>query len=101
MGGTVIVETVYSNRVYRLANPNGDALMMLINGKFLKNTIHDHVNNIHLIIKSDSSDYSIPSWNLSLQEEFYSFPHGILFYTVFNMELNNLEEMISLPSTRA
>jgi len=31
-----MVETIYSNGAYRLTNPNGDALMMLINGKFLK-----------------------------------------------------------------
>jgi len=31
-----MVEIVYSNGAYRLANPDGDTLMMLINGKFLK-----------------------------------------------------------------
>jgi len=31
-----VVETVYTNRAYRLANPNGDAFMVPINGKFLK-----------------------------------------------------------------
>ena len=31
-----IVETVYSNEAYRLVKPNGDTLMMPINGKFLK-----------------------------------------------------------------
>ena len=34
--GPFIVGTVYSNGAYHLANPNGDTLMMLINGKFLK-----------------------------------------------------------------
>jgi len=34
--GSFLVETVYSNGAYRLSNPNGDMLMMLINGKFLK-----------------------------------------------------------------
>jgi len=31
-----MVETVYSNGVYRLANPNGDTLMIPIDDKFLK-----------------------------------------------------------------
>ena len=31
-----MVETVYSNGAYRLADLNGDTLMMPINGKFLK-----------------------------------------------------------------
>jgi len=31
-----VVKIVYSNGAYRLSNPNGDTLMMLINGKFLK-----------------------------------------------------------------
>jgi len=31
-----MVEIIYSNRAYHLANPNGDTLMMPINGKFLK-----------------------------------------------------------------
>ena len=34
--GPLEVETVYLNGSYRLANPNGDTFMMLINGKFLK-----------------------------------------------------------------
>ena len=34
--GPFIVETVYSNGAYRLANQNGEMLMMPINGKFLK-----------------------------------------------------------------
>jgi len=34
--GPFMVEIVYSNGVYRLAKPNSDTLMMLINGKFLK-----------------------------------------------------------------
>jgi hypothetical protein len=34
--GPFIVETIYSNGAYRLANQNGDTLMMPINGKFLK-----------------------------------------------------------------
>ena len=36
MGGPFMVETVYSNGAYYLANPNGDTLMMPINNKFLK-----------------------------------------------------------------
>jgi len=31
-----MVKTVYLNGTYCLANPNGDTLMMPINGKFLK-----------------------------------------------------------------
>ena len=31
-----MVETIYSNGAYRPVNPNGDTLMMPINGKFLK-----------------------------------------------------------------
>jgi len=34
--GPFVVETVYSNGPYHLANLNGNTLMMLINGKFLK-----------------------------------------------------------------
>jgi len=34
--GPFMVETVYSNRAYCLANPDGDMLMMPINSKFLK-----------------------------------------------------------------
>ena len=34
--GSYVIETVYSNGVYRLSNPNGDMLMMPINGNFLK-----------------------------------------------------------------
>jgi len=34
--GPFMVETVHSNGAYRLANPNGDALMMLISGNFLE-----------------------------------------------------------------
>ena len=34
--GPFIVETVYSNGAYRLANQKGETLMMPINGKFLK-----------------------------------------------------------------
>jgi len=36
MEGPFMVETVYSNDAYCLANPNGDMLMILINDKFLK-----------------------------------------------------------------
>ena len=49
--GPFMVETVYSSGAYRLVNPNGDTLIMSINGKFLKNTIPDHVNTIPLIKK--------------------------------------------------
>jgi len=31
-----VIESVYSNRVYHLTNPNGDTLMMPIYGKYLK-----------------------------------------------------------------
>lgn len=34
--GPFVVESVYSNGAYRLANPNGDVIMMPINDKFLK-----------------------------------------------------------------
>ena len=34
--GPFVVESVYSNGAYYLANLNGDTLMMPINGKFLK-----------------------------------------------------------------
>ena len=34
--GPFVVESVYSNGAYRLITSNGDTLMMLINGKFLK-----------------------------------------------------------------
>ena len=33
--GPYVVETVYSNGAYCHTNPNGDMLMMPINGKFL------------------------------------------------------------------
>ena len=50
--GPFVVESVDSNGAYRLINPEGDLLMMSINGKFLKNTILDHVNIKPLIIGS-------------------------------------------------
>jgi len=34
--GPFVVESVYSNGVYRLINPEGDTLMMPTNGRFLK-----------------------------------------------------------------
>ena len=34
--GPFVIETVYSNGAYRLANPSSDLLMMPINGKVLK-----------------------------------------------------------------
>jgi len=34
--GPFVVDTVYSNGAYRLANPNCDKLIMSINDKFLK-----------------------------------------------------------------
>ena len=34
--GSFVVETIYSNRAYRLMNLNDNTLMMSINGKFLK-----------------------------------------------------------------
>ena len=34
--GPFVVESVYSNGVYRLITPDGDMIMMPINGKFLK-----------------------------------------------------------------
>ena len=34
--GIFVVETVYSNGAYRLVAPDGDILMMSVNGKFLK-----------------------------------------------------------------
>jgi len=34
--GPFMVETVYSNEAYHLANPNDDTLMIPINGKLLK-----------------------------------------------------------------
>ena len=34
--GPFAIETVYSNGAYRLINPDGDMLMMPINGRFLK-----------------------------------------------------------------
>ena len=34
--GPFVVESVYSNGAYRLITPDGDTLMMPINGKFLK-----------------------------------------------------------------
>jgi len=34
--GPFVIETVYSNRAYRLMTPDGDMLMMPINSKFLK-----------------------------------------------------------------
>ena len=34
--GPFVVESVYSNGAYRQINPEGDILMMPINGKFLK-----------------------------------------------------------------
>ena len=38
--GPFVVESVYSNGVYRLITLDGDTLMMLINGKFLKKYYH-------------------------------------------------------------
>jgi len=34
--GPFVIETVYSNGAYRLMTLDGDLLIMLINGKFLK-----------------------------------------------------------------
>ena len=34
--GPYVVEMVYSNGAYHLTNPNGNTLMMPVNGKFLK-----------------------------------------------------------------
>jgi len=34
--GPFVVKSVYSNGAYRLINPDGDTLIMPINGKFLK-----------------------------------------------------------------
>jgi len=34
--GPFVVKTIYSNRAYRLVSSNGDALMIPINGKYLK-----------------------------------------------------------------
>ena len=34
--GPFVVESVYSNRAYRFITPDGDMLMMPINGSFLK-----------------------------------------------------------------
>jgi len=34
--GPIVVDIVYSSGAYCLANPNGDQLMIPINGKFLK-----------------------------------------------------------------
>jgi len=34
--GPFVVESVYLNGAYRLITPDGDMLMMLINGRFLK-----------------------------------------------------------------
>ena len=34
--GPFVVETVYSSGAYRLVKPNGDKIMMPINGKYLK-----------------------------------------------------------------
>ena len=34
--GPFVVESVYSNGAYRLITPDGDTLMMPINGRFLK-----------------------------------------------------------------
>jgi len=48
--GPFVVETVYSNRAYRLTNSNDDMLMMSINGKFLKKYYLDQVNTALLII---------------------------------------------------
>ena len=48
--GPFVVESVYSNRAYRLITPDGDMLMMPINGRFLKkyypwqDSSHDQVN---------------------------------------------------------
>jgi len=69
--GHFVVEIIYSNRAYRLANSNGDTLKILENVLSMItfytsdqiSIIHDHVNVIPLVIKSDSSDYSISSWN--------------------------------------
>ena len=44
-GQPFVVEVVYSSGAYRLANPNGDTLLMPINDK----CYHDHVNTIPLI----------------------------------------------------
>jgi len=36
MGRSFVIEIVYTNGAYRLATLDGDALMMPVNGKFLK-----------------------------------------------------------------
>jgi len=38
--GSFVIETVFSNSVYRLATPDGDILMMPVNDKFLKKYYH-------------------------------------------------------------
>ena len=88
-----MVETIYSNGAYRLANPNDDTLIMSINGKFLKkyylwsleyyisdqeSTIHDHVNIKPLAIKTDFSYYFFYKKFLSSSGiNFISSPPGI------------------------
>jgi len=46
-----MVETVYSNGAYRLANLNGDTLMMPLMASSWRSTIPDHVNIILLMKK--------------------------------------------------
>jgi len=74
-----IVETVYSNGAYHFTDPNGDTLMMQINGKFLKkyyprsclihtygqrSTSPDQVNTTSLIKDSPWSVRWIRIWDL-------------------------------------
>jgi len=52
---------------------NDDMLIMLINSKFLKCIIHDHINIKLLVIKTDLSHYFFPSKEaLSLRESMSS-----------------------------
>ena len=46
--GPFVVESVYSNRAYRLTTSDGDTFMMLINDRFLKKSI---LNMILLLIR--------------------------------------------------
>ena len=41
--GPFMIETVYSNRAYRLITPDGDTVMMPINGRFSKKIILDRI----------------------------------------------------------
>ena len=55
--GSFVVESVYSNGAYRLVTPDGDTLMMPINGKYLKKYYPSSSSTLHLLSKKYFQDH--------------------------------------------